>query len=61
VLAALLIVLYLGRLIILSPSHPVMLVVTLLSGFLVGPAWYGWLGIVLRAASPLAEARRGPH
>ena len=53
VLALLLIVLYLGRLIILSPAHPLMLVVTLLSGFLVGPAWYGWLGIVLRGASPL--------
>ncbi len=52
VLASLFIVLYLGRLIILSPSHPVMVVVTLLAGFLVGPGWYGWLGIVLRAASP---------
>jgi hypothetical protein len=61
VLAVLLIVLYLGRLIILFPAHPVILVVTLLTGFLVGPAWYGWLGIVLRAASPLPEARRGSH
>jgi hypothetical protein len=51
VLAVLLLMLYLGRLIILSPAHPVMIVLTLLSGFLVGPAWYGWLGIVLRASS----------
>lgn len=52
VLAALLLMLYLGRLVILSPTHPVMIVLTVLTGFLVGPAWYGWLGIVLRAASP---------
>lgn len=52
VLAVLLIVLYLGRLIILSPAHPLMVVVTLLAGFLVGPAWYGWLGIALRGAAP---------
>lgn len=52
VLAFLFVVLYLGRLIILSPTHPVLLVATLLSGFLIGPAWYGWLGIVLRSASP---------
>ncbi len=52
VLAFLFIVLYLGRLMILSPTHPPMLVATLLSGFLIGPAWYGWLGIVLRSASP---------
>ena len=52
VLAFLFVVRYLGRLIILSPAHPVLLVATLLSGFLIGPAWYGWLGIVLRSASP---------
>lgn len=56
VLALLLIVLYLGRLVILSPAHPVMLAVTLLSGFLVGPGWYGWLGIVLRGTSPPPDA-----
>ena len=52
VLAVLFLMLYLGRLLILSPAHPVMIVLTLLSGFLIGPAWYGWLGIVLRAPSP---------
>lgn len=57
-LAVLLIVLYLGRLILLSSIHPVMLVVTVLSGFLVGPAWYGWLGIVLRGTSPPPDAGR---
>lgn len=53
VLAILLVVLYLGRLIIVTPIHPVMAMVSLLTGFLIGPAWYGWLGIVLRGASPL--------
>lgn len=53
VLACLFLVLYFGRLIILSPTHPLMLVGTLLAGFLVGPAWYGWLGVILRAASPV--------
>jgi hypothetical protein len=50
VLAILFVVLYLGRLTILSPGHPLILVSALLSGFLVGPAWYGWLGVVLQNA-----------
>jgi hypothetical protein len=41
-------VLYLGRLIILSPTHPVIAVPALLSGFVLGPIWYIWLGLVLR-------------
>ena len=58
VLAFLFVVLYLGRLALLSPTHPVILAAVLLSGFLVGPAWYGWLGTVLRNASPSgAESR----
>ena len=52
VLAILFVVLYLGRLTILSPTHPLILVSALLSGFLVGPAWYGWLGVVLQHAPP---------
>ncbi len=46
-LAVLLIVLYLGRLIVLIPTNPVILVPALLAGFLVNPAWYIWLGLVL--------------
>ena len=45
--AILLVVLYLGRLIILDPTHPVIVVPAVLNGFLVGPAWYVWLGIVV--------------
>jgi len=46
-LAILLIVLYLGRLILLNPANPLLLGTALLSGFLVGPLWYIWLGIQL--------------
>jgi hypothetical protein len=58
VLAFLFVVLYLGRLTILSPTHPVILVSALLSGFLVGPAWYGGLGVVLQTALPSRFGRR---
>ncbi|HJZ49255.1 MAG TPA: hypothetical protein VKE41_18885 [Roseiflexaceae bacterium] len=47
VLAALLLFIYLARLTILSPANPVLLVPVLLSGFLVNPAWYIWLGLTL--------------
>ncbi len=46
--AVLFIVLYLGRLIILDPTQPVVAGVAILSGFIVTPIWYIWLGIVLR-------------
>lgn len=45
--ALLLIILYLGRLIILNPAHPVILLSAILNGFLVNPLWYVWLGIRL--------------
>jgi hypothetical protein len=45
--AALLVVLYLGRLIVLDPTNPLILVPALLNGFLVNPALYVWLGLVL--------------
>lgn len=50
-LGILLVVLYLGRLIILDPKNPIVLVDALLSGFIVNPVWYVWLGIVLWGAS----------
>ncbi len=46
-LAVLLVVLYLGRLIILDPKNPVIVVDGVLSGFVVNPVWYLWLGVVL--------------
>lgn len=45
--AILLVVLYLGRLIVLDPTSPVILVPALLNGFLVNPIFYLWLGLAL--------------
>jgi len=47
VLAALLIVLYLGRLIILDATNLLILGPALLSGFIVSPLWNAWVGLVL--------------
>ncbi len=44
--AALMLVLYLGRLIILQATSPVIGIPALLEGFLVNPIWYIWLGSV---------------
>ena len=48
VLAALLLVLYLARLVVLEATSPVVALPALLTGFLVSPAWYVWLGLSLR-------------
>jgi hypothetical protein len=45
--AALLIILYVGRLVILDPANPIILGPALLNGFLINPAWYIWLGLAL--------------
>jgi len=42
--AALMIVLYLGRLIILQATHPAIVIPALLEGFIVNPLSYVWLG-----------------
>jgi len=42
-----LIVVYLGRLILYYPTNPVVLVAAGLTGFILAPAWYIWLGLVL--------------
>jgi hypothetical protein len=55
--AALLIWVYLGRLIILNPKSPRVLVAAVLSGFVVNPVWFVWLGFALRSdpqANPTA-------
>jgi hypothetical protein len=46
-LGALLVVLYLGRLIILDPKNPLIAVDALVSGFVLNPVWYIWLGWAL--------------
>jgi hypothetical protein len=53
--AILLVVLYLGRLIVLDPTSPVILLPALLNGFLINPAFYLLVGMSLllgRGASP---------
>ena len=45
--AALQIVLYLGRLIVFDATNPLIVVPALLAGFLATPIWYVWLGVSL--------------
>jgi hypothetical protein len=45
--AILLLALYLGRLIVLDPTSPVILIPALLNGFLANPLFYIWLGLTL--------------
>jgi len=40
--------LYLGRLILLQPTHPVIALIAVAEGFIVNPAFYIWLGSALR-------------
>lgn len=47
-LAALLVIIYLARLILLSPANPLLLGPVLLAGFVANPLWYIWLGVLLR-------------
>jgi hypothetical protein len=48
VLGTLLIVVYLGRLIVLTPTSPLVLLPAALTGFVVNPLWYLLLGLALR-------------
>jgi len=47
VTAALLIVIYLARLIVLDATSPLVLVPALVTGFVASPVWYIWLGLTL--------------
>jgi hypothetical protein len=51
VLAALLVELYAARLVILDATDPLVALPALVTGFLVSPAWYVWLGLSLRPAA----------
>jgi hypothetical protein len=44
VLAALLVIVYLGRLVVLEPTSPLILLPAAVTGFVLNPLWYGWLG-----------------
>jgi hypothetical protein len=56
--AVLLVALYLGRLIILEPTSPVILVPALLNGFLINPIFYVLLGLALRRGRSSSSAQR---
>ncbi|MGA7670582.1 MAG: hypothetical protein WBW04_09170 [Nitrolancea sp.] len=43
-LGVLLIVIYLGRLVVLNAQNPLIVVPAVLTGFVISPAWYVWLG-----------------
>ncbi|HYP38858.1 MAG TPA: hypothetical protein VEX13_00720 [Chloroflexia bacterium] len=45
--AAMLLIIYIGRLVILDATNPAIVVPALLTGFLLNPAWYIWVGMVL--------------
>jgi hypothetical protein len=55
ILGTLLIVVYLSRLIVLTPSSPLVLLPAAATGFIVNPVWYLMLGLNLRRS----EARAG--
>jgi hypothetical protein len=48
ILAALLIIVYLGRLIILDAASLIIVIPAALTGFVINPVWYIWLGVALR-------------
>lgn len=54
VLGVLLIVVYLGRLIVLTPTSPLVLLPAALTGFVVNPLWYLLLGLSLRRGEAAA-------
>jgi hypothetical protein len=57
-LGGLLIVVYLGRLIVLTPSSPLVLGPAALTGFILNPLWYLLLGMRLRrGAAPTAASQ----
>jgi len=58
-LAALLVIVYLGRLIVLTPSSPLVLLPAALTGFVLNPLWYVLLGLNLRRSQ--APARAAAH
>jgi hypothetical protein len=55
--AAVLISLYLARLIVVDSDNPLVAIPALLAGFLLAPAWYVWLGLELRRGRPREPAR----
>ncbi len=49
--SVLLVLIYLGRLVIVTPTNPLVLLPVALEGFIVNPVWYIWLGLSLPSAT----------
>ena len=47
------------ELVVLDSSNPIIVIPALLSGFLVNPAWYLWLGFALRRGQPAQAGAAG--
>ncbi len=52
----LLLVVYVGRLTVFNPKNPFLLTVAVVSGFLVNPAWFAWLGMALLGRMPTVRS-----
>jgi hypothetical protein len=61
VAAALLVFTYVGRLVILNPHDTALHTAAVVSGFLVNPAWFLWLGAVLWRSRPATAAAPLPN
>jgi hypothetical protein len=51
-LGILLVVVYLGRLLVFNPKNPFLVLVTVLAGFVLNPAWFAWVGMILLGREP---------
>jgi hypothetical protein len=60
VAGVLLLVIYIGRLTVFNPKNPFLLTVAVLSGFVVNPVWFGWLGLALLGRGPGSLLGRSP-
>jgi hypothetical protein len=52
VLGVALVLIYLGRLIILNPKNPLLLGIAAITGVVLNPLWWIWLGAELRRTAP---------
>ncbi len=60
VLGALLVIIYLGRLIILDPTN-IVVRIALLAGVVVNTIWYAWLGVTLRRERMAGDRLAATH